>query len=616
MRIPFSFTVALAIFLSAIDVSAALNNPTLIIDMTTEESSKFEVFYSHGSGFDSRQSKVVSIPGGSRERFEITLPANTANIRLDPVIHPSSFRFFDVSVITAQGKYYDLMDNFCLFPGNQIDIDSGKDGVYTSTGYDPQLYVEERCLESIFTTSSILSRAFSFSISFIAIVIVTFMLLRLTTGQYRILLGFVVGLVLFQVLMMGLFSGFNAHPDEAGHVMTSHYFIDEWYKLPVDDPKMLVSLLPGWATSYLYLNDIVYFLAEKFTTVWSSFLPEDYIRYRLFNFVLLAILTLIFLSSEKYGVYFLLCLSLTPQTWYLFSYFNGDAFSMFIALLLCYWFVINREHLSNYFWLRGKSDRIIYIFLFLSASLLFTRLHYSLILPYLLGLIFLFKPQTTTWSRAPKVITRLTLFAAIALVPLGLAELRINYINHFEKGSKITQIKEQLADASLKKSAILESRDNPHRMYLREMGVPYTDLFTKMGWHTTSASSFFGTYSYMTLWGAPIYYYLLAALGLGAVFVVMATYLVSQGILGRVIIGYFFLSVLAVVIQSSLYSWMYGFQPQGRYLLAIIPMTAATICSVLPANPPRIVYLYITAVFLVSSYGFTKYGLRPLLNLY
>ena len=303
---------------------------------------------------------------------------------------------------------------------------------------------------------------------------------------------------------------------------------------------MLVSLLPGWATSYLYLNDIVYFLAEKFTTVWSSFLPEDYIRYRLFNFVLLAILTLIFLSSEKYGVYFLLCLSLTPQTWYLFSYFNGDAFSMFIALLLCYWFVINREHLSNYFWLRGKSDRIIYIFLFLSASLLFTRLHYSLILPYLLGLIFLFKPQTTTWSRAPKVITRLTLFAAIALVPLGLAELRINYINHFEKGSKITQIKEQLADASLKKSAILESRDNPHRMYLREMGVPYTDLFTKMGWHTTSASSFFGTYSYMTLWGAPIYYYLLAALGLGAVFVVMATYLVSQGILGRVIIGYFF----------------------------------------------------------------------------
>ena len=72
-----------------------------------------------------------------------------------------------------------------------------------------------------------------------------------------VLLYTAIGAVVFQVLIVALYSGYNLHPDEFSHFGASAYFQNHLFKLAVDHPAMLNTLIPGWGSSYLFLNDIV-----------------------------------------------------------------------------------------------------------------------------------------------------------------------------------------------------------------------------------------------------------------------------------------------------------------------------------------------------------------------
>jgi len=67
-------------------------------------------------------------------------------------------------------------------------------------------------------------------------------------------------------------------------------------------------------------------------------------------------------------------------------------------------------------------------------------------------------------------------------------------------------------------------------------------------------------------------------------------------------------SALLVTVLSSLsFSWFYGYQPQGRYLLALIPIAGALLVSSrTDVRWPKAMPVVVIACFVLSVYSFVS----------
>jgi hypothetical protein len=143
------------------------------------------------------------------------------------------------------------------------------------------------------------------------------------------------------VLVMSVSSAFNtqpekwfSHPDEYLHRAAARYYVDHWLPPKVGHPATLDSYSREYGLSYLNEPDIVYFLTGKFAVLLSPVLEADP-AFRLFN-VLLFFALAVYCSRRREAALIFLPLVLSPQLWYMFSYFNGDAFPLFISILLAF----------------------------------------------------------------------------------------------------------------------------------------------------------------------------------------------------------------------------------------------------------------------------------------
>jgi hypothetical protein len=429
-----------------------------------------------------------------------------------------------------------------------------------------------------------------------------------------VIINIIAGALIILVLSVVIFSRVNLHPDEFSHIAASTYFQNHWFKLAVDHPSMLQTLIPGWGTSYLFLNDIVYSLAEKATGFLVPLGVTDFLRYRLFNFALLPVLLVLFLANRRNGLWFLLAFALSTQTWYLFSYFNGDALSMFFSLLLGFYYVSNRTAIDPFFWGRAEFNNTVALFYLLCVLVMFTRLHYAIFVFFIIGLIFVSNATELNFKSTLKPITRLAMFLVLIALPFGAAELKDQWVNDFAKDQSIETIREENKRPEFKVEHIKATGSNPHLLYLKQTGHSYGDLFTNHPWAEWSFQSFFGVYGFMNIKASKTFYKLSSALGVG---VTMAFLLFSAFRGDRrttFIVAYLLLCISLVIVQSSMYSWLYGFQAQGRYLLAVIPMIAVT----LALNPYRkkvplvAVQYYVLAILLMNVIGFAAYGVVPM----
>ncbi len=143
-------------------------------------------------------------------------------------------------------------------------------------------------------------------------------------------------------LTMALVSAINDRPeqwsgppDEYLHRSAARYYIDHWLPPKVGDAATLDSYSRDYGFSYLNETDAVYFFAGKFARLISPLVSNHDIGFRLFNVVLLAVLAYLCAMRPRAYLVFLPLL-LSPQIWYIFSYFNGDAFPLFLAMLIAY----------------------------------------------------------------------------------------------------------------------------------------------------------------------------------------------------------------------------------------------------------------------------------------
>jgi ABC-type multidrug transport system fused ATPase/permease subunit len=425
-----------------------------------------------------------------------------------------------------------------------------------------------------------------------------------------------VGVMVFQVLIVALLSRLNLHPDEFSHVFASTFFQDHLFKLAVDHPAMLKTLIPGWGTSYLYENDIVYSLAEKFTSVLTAFGLQDYLRYRLFNFLLLPMLLLVFMADRRNGMWFLLALGLTSQTWYLFAYFNGDALGMFFSFLLGYYFITKRTEIERFFWEKPQFGAVILGFYILCVLIFFTRLQYAIFVFFILGLIYVMKLVERDFWTLMKGSIRILIFLLLVTVPVGMAEFKDQITNDFENGTAIQKIRAENKGPEFKKQHIIATGKNPYNLFLKDTGAPYFELFTEHPWLETSFVSSFGVYGYMNILAPMLFYVISSFVGVGLTFIFLSVSAFRASSRFRIVVAYFFFSAFLVLIQSTMYSWLYAFQPQGRYLLAIIPMLAVVLAlnPMQKTLPNACIQRYALMVYLVNGTGFAIYGVLPMIG--
>jgi len=133
---------------------------------------------------------------------------------------------------------------------------------------------------------------------------------------------------------MAFSSAFDAHPDEIDHARAADYYRTNWLPPKFGDPAAVPSY-SKYGVSYLHDRDVVYLLAGKWSTIIAPLVGDIHLAYRLFNLALLATIVIAFVRVPEARP-LIVPLALSAQVWYVFSYFNGDAFALAVALFCAY----------------------------------------------------------------------------------------------------------------------------------------------------------------------------------------------------------------------------------------------------------------------------------------
>lgn len=432
--------------------------------------------------------------------------------------------------------------------------------------------------------------------------------------------------VVLMMLAMAFASRFNAHPDEVEHVAAARYYVDNWLPPAPGDPR-LARTFSKYGLSYLDQLDMVYFFAGKFAAVFSFLPVPEHMLYRLFN---ISLLTLLFAATwalappRRLAALFLL---VSAQVWYIYSYFNGDAFALTAAFVLV--FVLSgRSMLVAKGWRRQCGSRAVVLWGGLAAGLLLvSKLNFYVFLAYVacffllegsfegrlrpvlrnLGLLFLvaacvFVPRVglDKWLKAHPVRAE----AAVAAGP-ALEATRGDPPAGPQAGP------DRGAVPAAPGGAKTEFLDKSYwGLEMRGKGHSYAEMYQTYEFHIWSFRTAFGVYDYMKIY-APFPLYKWIGRGLYLMLAGFALPLLAAGRKERVLLALFVAFSVATWAQSSWHSWTSDFQPQGRYLFPIFTM-AALLCARASDAIGRfrwMMFLATAYLFALAAWSFVAVGL-------
>ena len=456
---------------------------------------------------------------------------------------------------------------------------------------------------------------------------------------------------------MAVLSAFDAHPDERFHVAAGAYYLDHWLPPRATEAELAPSL-SRYGFTYLGEIDATDFLAGKVARVLPAGLPE-YLRFRAFNLLLFGILVVVYWRRrEPFAPYVLLLL--TPQIWYVFSYFNNDALPLFLSLLLADLAFGARAPLIDALStpLRRATLAPLAAAGILVGLLVLTKSNYLPVLAFVLffavwkafglaaaaagiGTLGIYLARTRSFitmsadalraslaigataiaalvapqlwrSRATRV--RVAHAALVALVALAVAGPPLAYdraVNGSgpEKAGALGVIAEKHAVPEYRPSDAADT-DSFFGLRLRDKGVALHELLVKpWSWPVKTEQSFTGYYGYMNVRGPAVYYI--------AIFVL---YLALLGVTSRAILLHGerleqeLLVVAAcfgggVIALSLFHSWINDFQAQGRYLFPVLVLFAIPFTRASRLFRGRVVPALLEIAFLLSAISFVFVGL-------
>ncbi len=596
-----------------------------------------KLYYDLGESINEADASALEILPGKDIRtdsafreYRFKIPGRFFQLRFDPLDIPGAVTIRKIEITDPYGKLLHTVPFDRLRPNADIRTfeKRGQELVVTmekAVG-DPQIDIlnAERLsppLSDTFPIWDFLRRVLFKWAVIVSLLFIAVLIRRRYTGSihqfldgtffqrkmHLIYLGCTLGLI----LAMAVVSHPQGNPDELGHEVCAAYFANHWLPPAVDDPAV-IKTLSGYGVSYLFRTEIVYFLAGKTAVLLSELIHESYLGLRLFNVFLFGLLMTVAIRRTQEPLLFVLGLVATPQVWYIFSYFNGDAFPLFLALLIAVQVMYSNTISSRYFDSPTLRDRIsggVLLGILLGLMLL-SKQNYHIYLAFIALILVLrlfFESRSGSAGRWPLQMKKGILIAGVALSIYLPYIVYDQYINGFQKQERIDRIAEQKALYPFKGSTI---KNKPSESYpglaLRDKGVTFRKLFLENDeWRQMSFKSFFGVYGFM-IYYAKKYHYQTITILLAAAFLFILFYTVYHSPPWRdslVLLLALFFSLL--VIGASVYfSWVADYEPQGRYLFPIIPILLVGTARLPELMRKRFIPCFSFCLFLFSLLSF------------
>jgi hypothetical protein len=373
------------------------------------------------------------------------------------------------------------------------------------------------------------------------------------------------------VAAMAFASPFNAHPDEIWHFSAAGYYLSESAPPAAHDPLAAPSF-SAFRFSYLATRDLVYpVLGFWMRTLawWNNGGTFLHVLARLLPVLLFAGMAWWF--ARRGTTLFAGALLLSGQVWITFSTINSEFLPLAAGLLLGCALTAPGGSLDR--WLRGEPGTGALPAILCATGLvllLFAKPNFRACFGFFI-LVLALRPWLPSSSARPATRTALLRLATLALC--------VAFAWGLGSAFYALRPKSMAAGANPNRHHVETTEEKENRIRsvdnLRAKGVGLREFLTERGWVDRTFSSLFGGYGWMRIWHSRPFYALLwsAAATLAACVAWAAVRSRSAALM--LVTAAAFAACAAVTAAAAHWSWTVSFQPQGRYLLPILPILAA-----------------------------------------
>jgi len=534
-------------------------------------------------------------------------------LRLDPMVYPGTIYLTKFAVKQTGYK------SFVLNSKNRFDLLKPVNGIekmkYTpngviiySPGCDPQLEIKIKPENINFDYLFILKLVIAAFLIGPAIYILLGSIKKESEFIYApYLLVFILALIFSTSSISKLL-----HLDEVVHVHAGVYYEDHWLPPEICAPETKHTYSDA-GVSRLDNFEVAYFFAGKFSKLLTVLDIDEFPRFRLFNVFLFSILLLLSIKHIEYRI-LTVPLLISPQIWYLFTYFNSDAFSLFIIIVISYQVIAENSmtnlYLTSYEEDKNKIIRPLLVGL-LFSFLLLIKLNYYVFIVFLF-LVFILKLGMKEYQYPKKVIQRVGVIILISTAVFGVRwgiDISRNGINRNEKRM---ECRIKLAKPFLNPKTPLEKRYPFQR--LKDRNFTINQLFEKYNWGWKTFLNSFGVYFILPRADLGYYRFIMVVMLFFTIYLstsILIRFNIDQ-ILLLIIVGFCSLLLIALSLWNS---WTASFQAQGRYLFPIFIMTAHLLHESLSILNKKIINFIILMMFCLSVYSYLYIGMLQIIRL-
>lgn len=588
--------------------------PKVDFEVQTTQTGMFQIFWA-GSDKAYRQENSVfqrEIQPFKTHQFSIKphydgflFVPNIQYVRIDPLDGPGEILIKSIHI--HQGMFLSIKiekaDDFKRIKAVDGigDLKIQNDGLLvTTTSNDPKLEIQ--------LSSHFISDYSSFISFFLCCLLLVYLLKHLATRFYEAeYVDWLFSFVLALIITMAVITSHGMHPDEGVHARAAEYYshFTHWLPPAADAPGIVETYSPH-GVSRLNSKEIGYLFAGKFLEFFS-FLPVDRcIVLRFFNISLFALLAIYCLQRPNLRL-LSLPLFISPQIWYTFSYFNSDAFALFILFLVAYQVVDSGSTLNDY--LGGNSTRkksllqclvlgVLFCFLFLIKKNFYF---------FFVFLVFYYFTQFyfRKYSEPILVLKRIGCIFLVMGVLLSTHFYLHESVNDWQRNDKILLMQNETALEQY--NPLRNPVETDKYLNVKGKGLPISYVWEDLQWGHITFMSTFGVYGNMSIYNSSEYYEsicLLLYCILGCILYDLLKYIkIDDNV-------FLFASVWicsATLVAASLYnSWVADYQAQGRYLLPILPMIGIFLYSARQRLESMRIHFFalLLFIFAVSSYFF------------
>lgn len=582
-----------------------------MVNLEVEASSRslFKIYWKNqGGGWSERRVAAVMLEKGRHVyKFQLTDLGRVDALRIDPSEQVAPVTLYSLE-ITQNGYSPIRLDS----PESWAQVKpleniaevriAGQGVTVTPNTKDGQLLFE---LPAMTPASTLLDEAVHVIVIFLLVAGVAMATRRLHTGDDYVL--YLVTMVFVLVLVMASISRFSEHPDEHVHVRAGEYFQSHYMPPPVGDASIL-DTYSVYGVSRLHSGEIVYLFAGQFSRLLKAFYLPSYLSLRMFNVSLLFILLLIAVHCIEFRS-ILLPLLLSPQIWYVFSYFNSEAFAVFVMILVAYQLVGSQSTLHRLLagTLSPRQTLVAMLCLgLLLAGILLSKVNFYFF-GLFIGLYFLWRMALGKTVLTKRSSLRLASLVLVGIAVFGAIRFADNATNDFKKSERLLEAREQYARDLYKPSTPLSQK----HLYLqmRDRGISLKQFIQVDRWGEKSFRTAFGVYGHTTISASFAYYDYVRYTGLLLLLVGSGIIAFRGGWEGTSLLAICIVSAIGLVAVALYHAWTVDFQAQGRYFLPIVGMLSVLFFHTQRYLMRPLFVFLLLCMFCLSAYSFIFVGM-------